>query len=431
VRRWRRARDAHARGGRIGWYFRARLHRRLFLWFGVAILATGLAVGLATALSSPWAPFRGDNAGLAAVVGDRFARVWDDPAERDAFARTIADELRLSVSLAASDGAALVRLGEPCGRGALTVPVRRDGRELGAATFCAAPQRFSHTSRLFLSIGAALFVLWALSGRVARRLARPLGELARVAEAIGQGRYEARAELRRADGEVGLLGVAIHDMAARIERQLADQRELLATVSHEIRTPLARIRLLVEMGRDGAAPAGALDEIDREVVEIDRLVGELLASSRVDLAVLTRTEQGAADAARRALERAGKPEARLQDVSGGARFSGDATLVARALANLIDNADQHGGGLAALVVRAGDGRVAFEALDEGPGLAAGDERAIFEAFVQRSRGRERGSLGLGLSLVRRIAEAHGGVAGAANRPEGGARVWLELPALDG
>ena len=124
---------------------------------------------------------------------------------------------------------------------------------------------------------------------------------------------------------------------------MADQRELLAAVSHEIRTPLARIRLLPELcARDaGAERKPPWTEIDREVVEMDRLVGELLASSRLDFAALT-PEPGSTptSVARRALERAGIDASKLI-VDDAATIQADATLLARALANLIDNARDH------------------------------------------------------------------------------------------
>src|SRR5262249_13826278 len=146
--------------------------------------------------------------------------------------------------------------------------------------------------------GLALFIaactLWILSGKIARRIARPLSELVHVAEEIGAGRLRARARVPPWQlGEIGVLARAINDMAARIEQQIADQRELLAGVSHEIRTPLARIRVLLEIGRQqepgagAGAPRAVLDELEREVIEIDALVGELLASARLDFAALS------------------------------------------------------------------------------------------------------------------------------------------------
>ncbi len=295
----------------------------------------------------------------------------------------------------------------------------------------------------------ALFIvgLWASSGKIARRLTAPFVELARVAQEIGKGNLSARYAFGRRGRtrEAALIGVSINRMAERIEQQLKDQRELLAAVSHEVRTPLARIRMLAELGRTRPDESGArfvvdaktFDDIDREVVEIDALVGELLASSRLDFAALTCADLDAADVAGRALERQSlSPPPRLDLPEGdgaGVRFRADPTLVQRALANLLTNASVHAGGVDALVVEGTAGSVRFVVLDRGPGLAPGDEAKIFASFTRgagaAAAGEERASgLGLGLALVDRIARAHGGHAFAASRTDGpGARVGFELP----
>ena len=203
--------------------------------------------------------------------------------------------------------------------------------------------------------------------------AQPLHELLRVTEEIGAGRLSARASLPPWHmGEIAYIGSAINDMAARIEKQVTDQRELLAGVSHEIRTPLARIRVLIELGRSRGGDAKTFDELEHEVVEIDALVGQLLASARLDFADLSVRALDGADVARRALERAGVvPDGVLDLGSPGAplAFEGDATLLARALANLIENARRHGGGVTRLGVRAPrQGAVVFEVDDHGPGF---------------------------------------------------------------
>ena len=138
-------------------------------------------------------------------------------------------------------------------------------------------------------------------------------EVIRVARDIGDGKLKSRLELGRHGGELGVLADAINDMAARIERQLADQRELLAAVSHEIRTPLGHMRILLETARDAAATAAVLAELEREVREVDGLVGQLLAGSRLDFGQLDRRPldlgELAADVAT-ALERRGRPDRR-------------------------------------------------------------------------------------------------------------------------
>jgi two-component system, OmpR family, sensor kinase len=113
----------------------------------------------------------------------------------------------------------------------------------------------------------------------------------------------------------------------------------------------------------------------------------------------------------------------------GTRLVGDATLLGRALANLLDNARKHGQGAEALRLFEREGQLAFCVEDRGPGLLPGEETRVFEPFYRKDRGgeaREAGSLGLGLALVRRIARAHGGDTFAENRPGGGARVGFTL-----
>jgi signal transduction histidine kinase len=279
-----------------------------------------------------------------------------------------------------------------------------------------------------LAMCAAGCVLWMISGKIAYRIARPLHELLRVTEEIGAGRLSARAQVPPwRMGEMAFIARAVNDMAARIQKQVGDQRELLAGVSHEIRTPLARIRVLLELGRSRGGDPKTFDDLEREVVEIDALVGQLLASARLDFADLSVRTLDAADVARRALERAGVPQDGILDVQppGAApTFEGDATLLARALANLLENARRHGGGVTRLGVRSPRaGTVVFEVEDAGPGFPAADE-------PRQKQDRPEGSLGLGLVLVRRIADAHHGRVVIGNRPEGqGARVSLELQSL--
>jgi two-component system, OmpR family, sensor kinase len=297
----------------------------------------------------------------------------------------------------------------------------------------------AHRLRAILLFGVPAAVLWMAAGRVARRIARPLYELTRAAQDLGAGNLKARVSAAGFGfDETAVLSYAFNEMAARLERQLADERELLASVSHELRTPLSRIRLLVEIARQSSATRSAagppvdpqtLDEIEREAIEIDALVGELLASARIEFQAVTPKPLDAVEVARRALERAGEDAGKLVSGPPPIPFAADPTLVGRALANLIDNARKHGSGLVRLAVRADDAGVTFEVVDRGRGFAAGDETRVFERFYRGADpdAGSHGSLGLGLALVKRIADAHGGRVHAANQPEGGARIVLQLP----
>lgn len=408
-------------------YVRSRLHRRLFVWFGASILVTGLVVALAGHLlfGGPDAGWRRTVERGKSFIAVQLAESWDEPARRDALARSVVRDLGMSVVLEDPKGALLGAWGEPCPKPDLDVPVRRDERLLGSAKLCFAKRERRAGVQFFVLLGVAVLSLWGASGMVARRLTRPLGELVRVAEQIGDGNLAARVALRdRRLGEIGDLAEAINEMADRIERQLSDQRELLAGVSHEIRSPLARLRVLAELAQEQQGKLG--HDIEREVLEIDSLVGELLASSRLDFGVLERRELNVRELSARCLERVGMEGDLLDDASGDAKISGDPTLLSRALVNLLENAKQHGGGATALRLRREGATLVFSVEDAGAGFSEQDLGRAFEKFVrgEKSAG---SSLGLGLSLVRRIAEAHGGRAWARNRAEGGAAVSISVP----
>ena len=285
-----------------------------------------------------------------------------------------------------------------------------------------------------LFLGAAAITLWIITGKIAHRLSRPLGELVGVADEIGRGNLAARARQSFAGvDEIATLGRSMNEMAARIQRQLAAERELLATVSHELRTPLARLRVLLEIARERGVQPDTWDEHERELLEMDRLVGELLASARLEFQALTARPLEAGEVARRALERAGLATDGILHMQSGTPlpFRGDPTLLGRALANLIDNARKHGGALVRLSVKGRSDSVVFEVDDSGPGFPPGFESRAFAPFVSggervASTDAAETSLGLGLALVSRIARAHGGSVTASNRQEGGAHLVLEV-----
>lgn len=278
------------------------------------------------------------------------------------------------------------------------------------------------------TVFVALSGFWFASGRIARRLSRPMEKLTAQAQAIGEGNYSGRSNLEHHRvHEVSRLAVTLNDMSARIEGQLRDQRELLAALSHELRSPLARMRVLLEMAREGQLDDEALASMEEEVQVCDRLIGTMLASARLEFKMSDRVDADALDLARRALARAGLPAELLRTDLAAASVRVDVTLVGQALSNLIENAARHGGGLTALTVsREGDAFV-LAVEDAGPGIAGSDRTRLFESFYRQSDGQTQG-LGLGLSLVRQVALAHGGRTFADNLSPHGARVGLSLPA---
>lgn len=402
-----------------------KLHRKLFFGFGATIFVTfvvlGLVMhGLSSSLPPPWEQ---EWRRVGALVSGEFVEVWDRPRAREALAEHIAEQLKLQVEVFDLGGAALSRHGEPCHSRTWQVDVQ----DRGMVRFCMPHRTASGSARFALALGILGLVVWLGSGLLARRITRPLGVLARITKDIGAGRLEARAVAPGHD-ELGDLAHAINEMAGRIQAQMNDQRTLLAAVSHELRTPLGHLRLLVELAQTEDLPeaerARALAEIDQEVQEMDNLVGELLANSRLEFSSLQLQVIDAEQLGRRALARAGLDEAKLTVEPGLPEVMGDATLIARALANLIRNAQTHGAGLQRLVVRARDEGIALEVEDGGPGIAPEDREHIFRPFHRV--GTQKGSLGLGLALVSRIAEVHDGRAYAGPGPKGGAAVGFTV-----
>jgi signal transduction histidine kinase len=397
------------------------MQRRLFVWFGISIVVTALVV---MAVTSVLDRFRGTSAGaqwgnVQGLIGAQATHVWDNASQRDAWASEIAERLGWSIELDDAGGNRIGRFGPPTGHWAATAPVYRDGAQVGTVRVHPWPRAGSGWTFL-LAVAVALCTLWAISGKIAWKLAWPLEELTRVARDIGEGRLQSRFDVRFARGEVRSLAEVMNGMAERIERQLKDQRELLAAVSHELRTPLARIRLLLEIGRGGDMTV--LDQLEHEVLEMDALVGELLASARLDFTAMARVPLDGGDLGARALERAALPASLLDVERGPVSLEGDPTLLQRALSNLLENARVHGGGVTRLRVDTPDGVVRFSVEDQGPGLPENAGRA-FHPF---QRGEASDGLGLGLALVRRIAEAHGGTAFAENLGEKGARVGFTV-----
>jgi signal transduction histidine kinase len=204
------------------------------------------------------------------------------------------------------------------------------------------------------------------------------------------------------------LARSINEMARRIERQIADQKELLAAVSHELRTPLGHLRVIVEIARTKGLNAEHVGKIEEEVKEIDDLIDRLLASSRVDFNALHKTEINARELIVRSLERANLRDPSLVEVEAGTKFSGDLNLLRRALANMIDNALRHGGGLTRIGCLTKREHLEFFVEDKGSPEQTAEFVEQWKVRHARQRSGSEGGLGLGLSLVEKIARAHGG-----------------------
>lgn len=423
--------DVTAVPAELGRFVRARLHRRLFMTMGVAIFLTIGALAASLYLMQPEDQESPRMADIERFFATEFAESWTDRAQRDRLAERTAVAFRVKLTLLGARGENLGNFRGGCAKPVHELDVRQAGQSLGRVNICA--HHFSGgRAQFFIALFVAAFVLWMIAGGIARKMSRPLWELVLVTRELGEGKLSSRARLgRHQAGEVGILAHSINEMASRIEKQIADQKELLAGVSHEIRTPLARLRVLKELLEGEGADAKRLEQIEREILEIDDLTGKLLASSRLDFEALDRKELDPRALAEECLQRARLDRGLLVVAGDPPVFQGDATLLGRALVNLIGNAAGHGGGIVRFTVERvlvnEEEFVRFAVEDDGPGFNAGEVERVFDSFYRgRNAGESGGSLGLGLSLVRRIARAHGGDAFAKNKEDRGACVGFTV-----
>lgn len=282
-----------------------------------------------------------------------------------------------------------------------------------------------------------LAILLLLCYGFARHLTKPVQQLQRAVERFGNGDLSARVSSKRKD-ELGELARSFDQMADRIQTLLAAERRLLLDISHELRSPLARLSVAVELARSSPEPEPHLNRIEKEADRLNALVGELLQVTRAE-----------GDPEKRRSEPVNLAEL-LEDIIGDSRIEaeargcrielavdeagfvkGDEELLRRAIENVVRNAVRYEPGGSAVEVRLTRDGTASKILvrDHGPGVPAGDETRIFDAFyrVDPDRNRATGGAGLGLSIAKRAIELHNGQIRAHNASPGLA-VELVLPA---
>jgi len=293
-------------------------------------------------------------------------------------------------------------------------------------------------SREFLFAAPAALLLAVLAGYgLAAAALRPVEAMRRRAAVISAATPGHRLPVPPARDELAALAVTLNDMLDRLEAAFEHERRFVADASHELRTPLALLRAELEValrrprGRDEleAALRSAAEETERLV----RLAEDLLLIARADEGRLPIRREPTQ--VRELLERVcSRFAARADDLArtlrveptNGTVVEADPARVEQALGNLVENALHHGAGAVTLSARIDDGRVELHVMDEGAGFPDAFVDRAFDRFSRADDARSAGGTGLGLAIVTLIASAHGGRAKAANRPGGGADVWLEL-----
>jgi signal transduction histidine kinase len=272
---------------------------------------------------------------------------------------------------------------------------------------------------LFLAVAAGAFP-------VVRRLTRRLEALKQGVEAFGAGQLHHRVQVTGHD-EVAAVASSFNIAAARVEALVRSHQSLLANASHELRSPLARMKMAVSMLADASPDQRdrLKTEIDTNVAELDALVEEVLLASRLDAA-----REGERGERVELLGMAAEEAARVDATVDGAATTviGEDRLLRRALRNLLENARRYGGRAIEVFVESRAGRAEVRVCDRGPGVPEAMRERIFESFFRLpGHAEQAGGVGLGLSLVKQIAERHHGEVRCEGREGGGSCFVLSLP----
>jgi len=316
----------------------------------------------------------------------------------------------------------------------LTAARRSGGGAVQVARSLAENERLLDTLRnrilvaVLLSVGLAAVVGWLIARQITLRLVRLT---AAAEEVAGTGRLDVDVPPAGRD-EAGRLAQSFRAMLGALAGSKADQQRLIQDAGHELRTPLTSLRTNVsvlrrhpdmspeEMGR-------LLEDLDGETRELTDLVNELveLATDRRDDEPVTDVELGPLieRVAERSARRTGRQVLCVADASV---VPGRTQALERAVGNLVDNAIKFDdGGTAPIEVSVRNGRI--EVSDRGPGIDPADLEHLFDRFYRATAARSRPGSGLGLSIVKDVAQRHGGTVSAANRPGGGATIGFTLP----
>jgi signal transduction histidine kinase len=269
----------------------------------------------------------------------------------------------------------------------------------------------------------AIIVAASAAAYFARRVTRPLSQLARAASVIADG---GQAPRLRENGphDVRNAAIAFNAMTDQVTRTLESQRQLLSAVGHDLRTPITAMRISLEFCED----AELRERLQKSLDELQELTEAVLSAARgtggelkrnVDLSALL--ESICTD-----LDELGEPV--TWTMHPPAPLSCRPNEIRRAVRNLVENAVAYGRRASVGLTQCDDG---YEILieDEGPGIPEADQGRVFEPFVrlEGSRNEETGGAGLGLTLVKAIAEGHGGGVTLENRAHGGLCAKLRLP----
>jgi two-component system, OmpR family, sensor kinase len=445
------------------------LFARIYLHFLGVLLVVAIAASLVFAFTARSAFVQESAWRTSRHVGRLVGEAFGDPPALERRVKQLHDELDIGLVVRDLEGHVLAAAGAtPSAFSAEELDQARHGRRIfrpdpvwsaagpvrepgtgaivGTVESAARPRPLGAVlARPALILSLVLVLLGVASALLARRISRPLERLTAAVRQLGAGNLAARAPLTERGGtdELTELTRSFNDMAERIERLIAGQKELLANVSHELRSPLTRIRVaLALLPRDGGADT-RLKDVESDLDELERLIEDVLTTTRLEVTGipprldLIDAREVIRDVAERA---AGDP--RLAPggvlVAGGPaiELTADRALLRRALWNLVDNAAKYGAPPITLQAERQGDEVALSVTDQGDGIAPADRERVLAPFYRldkaRTPGETTGGFGLGLTLASRVAEVHHGAitigpAGTIGGTERGCRVTLRIP----
>jgi signal transduction histidine kinase len=413
---------------------------RLYLRFYLALLASLVLFGLATA--AMWRvtgrPMEQVGVTIATLVQNVMPPVQSPPAVQQEALRRLAAGLDSDLTLFGPDGSVIGAVGHPLPPpgtkryepiwmehwhgNAISAIHLRDGRLLVARVPLGV-----ESSRLPFHLMLVLLVaaIGVVAYPIARQLTGRLERLQRGVESLGAGDLSSRVAVEGRD-EVARLARSFNKAASQIEQLVRAHQALLANASHELRTPLARIRLAVELLK-GSADAKGKAGLEQDIAELDWLVDEILLASRLDAINEVQATEEIDLLALAAEECSRYDDVHLEGIPISVR--GDARLLRRLLRNLLENAKRHGIPPTQVRVTGADGTAAVTVWDNGPGPLESEFEQVFKPFYRSSSSRTGVGTGLGLALVRQIAQRHGGDARCVTADDGHSRFIVTLAAV--
>ncbi|NGZ85572.1 ATP-binding protein [Duganella aceris] len=389
---------------------------RLYFRFYVALLVILLLFSIAVmqVWSRAGGPLERSNTTLSQVMQNVLAPIDAPPAQQQAALERVAAGLNAHMTLYTRDWRPLAVVG-------VQIPARHwrrqgvtgpppesfvrlpDGRKLLSSEPLGftRPKAMLHNALMLLALGIGIVAF-----PLVRALTKRLERLQQGVESLGAGDLTTRVKVEGKD-EVARLAQSFNRAADQIEQLVGAHKTLLANASHELRTPLARIRLALELIKDGVDPKRRAG-LEQDIAELNHLLDEILLASRLG-AIQENTESEELDLLALAAEECARYDEAILD-GESAVIQGDPRLLRRLLRNLLENAHRHGVPPAQVQIACADGQAILGVWDEGPGIPDTEFERVFEPFFRRRGTLDNSGAGLGLALVRQIARRHCGEA---------------------